>query len=143
MKDKGIKKIRAYFQKIPAVVLVYVYGSQAKRQARKDSDIDIAILVDENKADYFKIRLKAMVYLPSILKRDVDVKDLNSSPTTFSYRVISEGIVIYEKNRKKRVDFETRLMRDYFDMRPFLEEYSKQIASLARSGKISARPFSY
>lgn len=143
MRAGEIEKIKEYFAKNKAVVLVYLYGSYATDEAKKDSDIDLAVLVDEKMGDAFDIQLQAIGELSSLLKKEVEVQNLNICKTTFAYRVLYEGKIIYQRSEKERVDFEFKLMRDYFDMRPFLAEYSKRIASLAREGKIGARPFTY
>lgn len=143
MDRKDLKKIKNYFSKQPAVKLVYLYGSQASGSAKKESDIDLAILVDEKKADAFKTQLEAMSDLSSLLNKEVEVQNLNICKTTFSYRVICEGKVIYARDEQERIDFELEVMRNYFDMKPFLDEFGEQIAFLARSGRINDRPFTY
>lgn len=39
--------------------------------------------------------------------------------------IIKEGKIIFEKNHEKRVDFEFKTMREYYDFQPFLKEYNK------------------
>lgn len=137
-----INKIKSYFSQKPKVVAVYLYGSFTKGTAREDSDIDLAILAEKSSISS-DLQIEAMSDLGLILGKEVEVQNLNICKTTFAYRVISEGKIIYEKNPKQRVIFETEIMRRYFDMRPLLDEFSEQITSLARSGRINARPFSY
>lgn len=62
MKAYDIKKIKEYFAKVKAVKLVYLYGSYAAGKAKEDSDIDLAVLVDEKKADSLDVQLRAMVW---------------------------------------------------------------------------------
>ncbi|MBI4130005.1 nucleotidyltransferase domain-containing protein [Candidatus Roizmanbacteria bacterium] len=140
---KDVQIIKNYFSTIAAVELVYLYGSQAKDTATKDSDVDLAVLVDEKKADSLDVQLKAMSDLGSKLKREVEVQNLNVCSITFIYRVISEGKIVFQSNKQKRVDYEVIVMRNYFDLQPFLREYSEQLARLARGGDIGARPFAH
>lgn len=145
MKNKDLERVRNYFKKNKLIKLVYLYGSQAREETTKDSDIDLAILVEEkNKKNISSdIQLKAMSDLEQLLDREIEVQNLNVCKTTFAYRVISEGKIIYERSENERVEFEEEVIRNYFDMKPFLEEFSEQIAYLARTGQINARPFSY
>lgn len=143
MKTKDSKLIQDYFSKQPAVLLVYLYGSQAKETARYDSDIDLAVFVDEKKANSSEIQLRAMTDLSVKLEKEVEVQDLNICKTTFAYRVISEGKILFQRTEQIRVHFEVEVMRNYFDLKPFLTEYDEQLARLARGGDIGARPFTH
>lgn len=41
------KPVRSYFKKLPGVVAVYIFGSQAKGKEPKDSYVDLAVLIDK------------------------------------------------------------------------------------------------
>ena len=45
-----IKKINQYFKERNEVMAVYLFGSYARGKERRDSDIDLAVLVDYKKA---------------------------------------------------------------------------------------------
>jgi predicted nucleotidyltransferase len=68
-------------------------GSVATGRARPDSDIDVAVLVEERaRAQHtLKFRLRLMAELGSALGRsDVDVVILNQSTTLLAHRVLVE-----------------------------------------------------
>ncbi|SEH05218.1 nucleotidyltransferase domain-containing protein [Candidatus Venteria ishoeyi] len=57
-KNEAIKKVRAYSKLLSShfkLEKVYLFGSYAKNTYHKDSDIDVAIVVDEIEGDYFAI----------------------------------------------------------------------------------------
>lgn len=135
--------VKKYFSDKPYVAVVYLYGSFAKGEEKKDSDIDLAILVDEKMADSSDVQIKTMSDLGLSLHKEVEAQNLNICKITFAYRVISEGKIIYQRSEEERIDFELSVMRNYFDMGPFLAEYGEQIANLARSGQINAGSFAY
>lgn len=142
MKTGDIQVIKDYFSKKAGVELVYLYGSQAKKTAREDSDIDLAMYVTEDKND-LHLQLAAMSDLSTLLQKEVEIQVLNDCSITFVYRVISEGKTLFEKDENARVVFEEKVMRDYFDLKPFLDEYYTQLTRLARGGVIGARPFTH
>jgi len=121
----GVKKLR-----IPkGIEAIYLYGSILKNKLRKDSDVDIAIL-PSYETDIFE-RLELISRVEAIfvsllarlgLKNEISVLDLRGKYTSFliSYIIITEGILIYEKERKQRMEFENSVKREYFDFVPYL-----------------------
>lgn len=143
---KDLAKIRKYFKKQPTVAAVYLYGSFAKGEAKKDSDIDLGIVFLRKKKREQPFLLPQLVFadeLTKILKRKVEIQDLDDCSLSFAYRVISEGKVLVGKEASRRVEFEVDVMRRYFDLQNFYQEYEKQIAHLAGKGVLDARPFAY
>lgn len=136
MKNKDLQKIKNYFAKIKAVKLVYLYGSQATNQAKSDSDIDLAILVDEKKGDSLDIQLQAMADLPSMLGKAVEVQNLLAVDVVFAHRVITEAELILARDKDEKVAYETYILRQYFDLKPFYDEFYATLAERARRGLI-------
>jgi predicted nucleotidyltransferase len=112
---------------IASIDTVYIFGSVLdKKRFKKKSDIDIAFLV--NKPLYKKDPLNASrdPYLISTeiglsLERQTDVIILNSASIETIFQIISTGIVIYEKNTEKRIEYEIAAKGIYFDFKPFLD----------------------
>lgn len=132
MNKKEIRSIRNYFSKIPAIVLVYLYGSQAVGEAKNESDIDLAILVDEAKADAFDLQFKAMSDLGRNINKEIEVQNLHAVDISFAHRVITEGKLIHSKNIKDKVEYETYVLRQYFDLKPLLDEFYSYLRERAR-----------
>lgn len=143
MDSKLTEKLISYFEKINSVSAVYVFGSQARNDTHERSDIDIAVLFSKSIRNEFDLRIQITEDLKSILNKEIDVCDIREAELPFAYRVLSEGKVIYVSNQAERIDFEVDLMRRYFDIKPFFDEYYSTIAKLAKGGKINARPFTY
>ncbi len=105
---------------------MYLFGSQAKGKARSDSDIDIGVLLNENipEKKYFDLKLDLIGEFSGIFNRnDIDVVILNNAPNILAMNVISEGKVIFSKDKKLRVAFECDVMRQYYD-----REYYEKMA---------------
>ncbi len=121
------KTIRKYFLDKDEVVAIYLFGSVAEGKVRPGSDIDIAVLFDNDISteERFDRRLTFIIHLENLLKSEVDVIDLLASSLAFQHRVLRKGKLLFERDKKKRVCYETRLRREYFDFKPYLERYEK------------------
>ncbi|OGM23035.1 hypothetical protein A2865_04800 [Candidatus Woesebacteria bacterium RIFCSPHIGHO2_01_FULL_39_17] len=135
------KKIIRYFSEKPEIEAVYLYGSQAKGFARSDSDIDLAILVnDKGNFRGFDIPQTRYLYdLGKITHKEFEVQNLESCPVDFAHRVISEGKILLGIDSKKRVEFEEKILREFFDMKPSIDEYFVYLSEIARKGELGAR----
>ena len=136
---KAIQNQLVAFLKIEkSIVFAYVFGSVAQGKTNLESDVDMAVYLDVEKAgDLFKKRLSFIEKIQSILKKPIEVVILNEVKSTFlKFVIIKEGKVIFERNHGKRVDFELKVMQEYYDFQPFLEEYNK--AYLERNLKVSS-----
>lgn len=105
-----------FFEGERDVLFCYLYGSMNPR-----SDVDIAIYIDEGR---FKkgMDIDYEVRLARLLKRPVDVRIINNLPIEMRYSV-QKGILVFERDRKKRIEFEVKTRRDYFDFLPVLRIY--------------------
>jgi predicted nucleotidyltransferase len=123
----------------PSVLAAYVFGSTATKRTRKDSDIDIAVLLRDGMtaAQRFRYRLKLIVDLGSALKRsDVDVVILNEATPLLAHRVLSKGRLVFERSASARVRFQVRTANQYADMVPAYEIYIHYLKKSIREGRI-------
>jgi predicted nucleotidyltransferase len=117
------------------LVAVYLYGSSAKGRLREESDVDIAILSSPKIAQ--EERLVLMSKIEGIIdknlrekgiQREISVLDLREKfvPLTLQYRVITEGILLYERDPFERLEFENTVKGEYFDFVPYLQYLRKK-----------------
>ena len=135
------EKIRKYFSDKPEIAAVYLYGSFAKGRARKDSDIDLAVLVnDKGGFSGFDIPQTRYTYdLQKITHKEVEVQNLDAVSVDFAKRVISEGKILLGLESKKRIEFEEKVLREFFDMKPSIDEYYKYLRIIAKKGELGVR----
>ncbi|MEM0249150.1 MAG: hypothetical protein QXT53_08640 [Ignisphaera sp.] len=55
--------------------------------------------------------------------------DLRTAPLLLAYEIISNGVVIVDRDREKRLEFEAKILREYLDLKPRLERYYSDILS--------------
>jgi predicted nucleotidyltransferase len=105
------------------LVALYLFGSYAEGKQTPVSDIDLAVLLDRGfpAALYFEKKLKLLSTITSALKTDeVDLIILNQAPPALSYRVLSQGRLLYEEEdgKAQRVSFQVKTFDRYFDFKP-------------------------
>jgi predicted nucleotidyltransferase len=126
MEPEVAAKIARYFAADANVLAVYLFGSQAKGKAKAGSDIDLAILLQEKPA--FDYRLEAMSKLAPLLQRDVDVVVLDQCGLIMQHQVLKYGILLFERDRRKRKAFEILSRKMYLDFLPAHRLYVAKMA---------------
>ncbi len=117
------------------ILFAYLFGSYARGTQDEKSDIDIAVyLIDE------KILEKDPLYPSRVAirienrldKKKVYVSILNGSTLRFRNQVLMNGKLLFSKDEKKRIEFETSSLDQYYDFKPHIDRYDA--ARLARLG---------
>lgn len=112
------------------VEFAYLFGSVAYKNSTLQSDIDLAVyLNDKADNDFFNNRLDLIKKTSQLFKRDSDIVILNTAPIFLKYVIIKEGKLIFNKNDSKRIDFELKSLNDYFDYMPTLKIYNERTLS--------------
>jgi len=55
--------------------------------------------------------------MPSAFTRMGNVRILNTAPAYFRYEVISKGVLVLERDKEMRVDFEAHIISEYLDLK--------------------------
>lgn len=117
----------------------YLAGSLSNRTAFGHLvDVDIAILLMEQiKSDQF---LDYQLYFFSELARrldsdSIDVMILNQASLLLKSQVIRYGQILFSRDEKSRISFETRAVMDYLDFKKF-DEVQNQALSRRLAGQV-------
>jgi len=132
-----IEKIIAFFNEQTNIDAVYLFGSGAKGNMRKKSDIDLAVLFNDeagNKLSRFDRLLTIAIDLESITGRHVDVVDIREVPLVLQHQILKHGKCIIENNSKKRVSFEVDSRRRYFDMKRIYDVRNRALLAGLKEG---------
>jgi uncharacterized protein len=126
-----------FFSKIDFVTVAYLFGSTVRGEANCLSDIDIAVLFDDNfsKEEAFNFQLELIGELTVLLKtNNVDLVTLNDSPLILTYNAIRNGIIL-KSDEPIRVRFETRIMSRYLDEQYHIKRHTREsLKRISRSG---------
>lgn len=100
MDKKIIKVAQNYAQKVRSrmpVQMVVLYGSHARGGARKNSDIDIAVVVDQFSGDYLKTSADLFSLVRGVDKRIEPVLlSRKNDKSGFLARILKQGKIIYK-----------------------------------------------
>ena len=116
---------------LPKLKAIYVFGSFAKGEANKDSDIDIGIISEDGLSPSLTFDIAQQ--LAVLLNRDVDLLDIEHVPLVMQFQIISTGKNIYAKYPVELLEFETRIISMY---QRFNEERKYIISEIVNSGKV-------
>ncbi len=116
---------------VPACIAVYLFGSEASRQANPESDVDLAILARKtlNPVQTWELAQK----LASVIGRDVDVLDLRSASTVMRMQVLSRGYRLACFDAGPCETFEDFAYADYARLN---EERAAILADIEKRGAI-------
>lgn len=117
----GLEASPGVFQE-HGVIAAYLYGSVARDQHHADSDIDIAVLFEDDEG-MPELDLAQQLQDALQLDREVDVRSLNSASVRFQHRVLKEGRRVYTGDREAMVRFEEGVSRRYLDMKPLQDRF--------------------
>jgi uncharacterized protein YutE (UPF0331/DUF86 family)/predicted nucleotidyltransferase len=117
----------------------YLAGSLSNRRSfGQMTDVDVAILLMEQiKSDRF---LDYQLYFFSELARrlesdSIDVVILNQASLLLKLQVIRYGQILFSRDEKSRISFETRAVMDYLDFKKF-DEVQNQALSRRLAGQV-------
>jgi predicted nucleotidyltransferase len=123
--DEILSKLKNYFSE-KGFLLVYLFGSQAGENIGPLSDFDIAILTiqsPEPRSIYTFVHNFSKI----IGTNRIDVVSLNDAPVELQFRIIRQGVILYQKSNHIRVEFEANTLSRYFDFLPILLRQRNEI----------------
>lgn len=119
------------------VRLAYLFGSQVKGRAHADSDVDVAVLLNESLTadERFAERLTLIGALSRLFRTDnVDVAILNEASPLLCYNVLRDGVLLYCADESARVAFQVRALRTYEDTAPLRRMLAEAMERRIRAG---------
>jgi len=116
---------------VPDLIAVYRFGSTARGEARRDSDVDLAVLAGSPLAPVARFELQED--LAARLGRDVDLVDLGAAATVMRMQVIASGTLLAALDPPRQEAFE-----DHTYAR-LNEERREILSQIRREGRVYGR----
>ncbi|MBI5850027.1 MAG: nucleotidyltransferase domain-containing protein [Planctomycetes bacterium] len=108
----------------------YLFGSVARGQARADSDVDVGVLLSagppKTLSDFDRLA-DQQSQLTELLGREVDLVPLNGAPPDLLHRVLRDRVLLFDGDHERRIEFEIRARNEYFDLKPLIERYRRDV----------------
>ncbi len=119
------ERLRAFFAVTSHdAVAAWLFGSAARGTMRPDSDVDVGVLFAQAPASTLAAQPFALEdELTAVLGRRVQLVALNAAPADLVHRVLRDGVLVFEGDRRARVRFEVKARNEYFDLLPILQRY--------------------
>ncbi|HWP62153.1 MAG TPA: nucleotidyltransferase domain-containing protein [Candidatus Binatia bacterium] len=107
------------------VVAAYLFGSHSERRAHRESGIDLAVLLDRERAasdgDRFEFRVRLTSALIAELRTNaVDLVVLNDAPPGLASRIVTRGRRIFCSDPAAEHAFRRDVQLRAADLEPFL-----------------------
>jgi len=137
--EARLSALVSYLRDQRDVVLVYLFGSHARHRARPQSDLDIALLLDEQERMSFELlerRLDLAARAAEIVGGWVDVVLLNRAPLLLQGQVLGEGRLLYATDKAAQVEYEAHTRALYFDFQPRLRQHRDALIRAGREGTL-------
>jgi len=116
---------------VPGLIALYRFGSQANGTARRDSDVDLAVLARDTISNLRRFELAQELAVH--LHRDVDLVDLRNASTVMRMQVLSTGTCLNTQDESARREFEMYAYSDYARLN---EERREILRGIAKRGLV-------
>ena len=110
---------------------IYIFGSSVNGNFNDESDVDIAFLSSTEISGYDIFMIAQEI--ADLIKREIDLIDLNKASTVFRAQVVGTGTIIYCNNDYDRMNFEMRALKEYALLN---EERAVILDSIKERGKV-------
>lgn len=110
---------------------IYLFGSFAKGEGRKDSDIDLAIYTDEEITPYDIFIIANKISFK--VNRDVQIINLKDIDTVFASQIVGNREELYCKDEILRANYNIRVFKEYAKLN---EERKVVLDAIERDGRI-------
>jgi predicted nucleotidyltransferase len=130
--DLKVKQDLSYlFSRYPHILSAYLFGSTALGISNSDSDIDIAIRIDQSLASgsYLELRIELTDDLEKHLGCKVDIVVLNTASLKMIHQVIINGRLLFSRNLGKEKDYIVQKRKEYFDFRYYINKDIQEMRS--------------
>lgn len=123
-----LEKLERFIHQISeeySIEFTYLFGSFATETENKESDIDIAIMFQEKYEGKREVIVKGNIIDRGMkhFQNRIDVVSLHRASPLLKYQIVKNGIVL--KESKKRAEFESLTVREYFDFSYYADIYNK------------------
>lgn len=140
MDESQRQDLHRYFAERPqlGVSAVYLFGSHAENRTHRESDVDLAVLLDwrchPTREERFTVRVRLGSELIHLLRHNqVDLVILNDVPPLFGRRIVTEGARLFQGDAEADRAYVRDVQLQAADLEPWLRRMEKiKLEALAR-----------
>ena len=124
-KEECINAISSFLQHHSEIFAVYLFGSFVTKESF--ADIDLGVLLRREPKDILEYEIELESKLEKLERFRLDVRVLNKAPISFAQNVIRYGRLILDREPNIRSDFESYVLKKYFDFVRFRRMYLAEV----------------
>jgi len=128
-KEKIIEIIKSSLLNNPDVLFAYIFGSFTSKNNFRDIDIGIFI-TNLDDIDILNYEFEIEKRLEDSLNIEFDVRVINKAPSSFVYHILKNNILVVDRDKLLRADFENIIYKTYFDLQFFTKEYLMDVKNV-------------
>ena len=118
--DENFNNIIGRISDIKKVKAIYIFGSQVNGRARKDSDVDIAVLTKG-------MSRNEELEIIGFGDDDLDISVFDNLPLVIQFRVLKEGKLLFCRDEKAVYDTRVRVFKQYLDFSYYLNNFYRRV----------------
>jgi len=116
-------EIRKILEKEKHIVFAYLFGSSLQKP-EYSSAIDISIFLKNKSKPRYELELSLKI--EKKIKKPVDVIILNDKPLLIISEVLRNGKLIFSRDEKRRVKFETANLSNILSFNELMKEFEQK-----------------
>jgi uncharacterized protein len=129
MRHPPLEVLKTVFEKFPAIQAVYLFGSSASGRTHVESDLDLAVLADENNLASQKLDILTELARNGFC--NVDLVILPGDDVVLQYEAVRLNRIVYQRPDFDSAAVFSLFVRRYLDFLPYLkvqrEAYKQRI----------------
>ena len=116
---------------VPDLIAVYLFGSVARGDANRKSDVDLAVLARRPISSTLRFELERR--LEEKLRHSVDLIDLRKASAVFRVQILKDAALLVDADPGRRAEFECFARANYARLN---EERAGILEDARRSGRV-------
>ena len=138
------KQLQEFAKEHQEIAAIYLFGSHVFGKPRKDSDIDIALLIADETKDFFDLGIKLDGELSRFTSNyKIEVIVLNGVSLRFQFEVISTGKLLVCNDDHFRIGWQVNMLTRYWDIKLFWKEWDRTYFERMKRGFTDAQRRQY
>lgn len=113
------QRVRQILERFPSVQAAYLFGSHAEGRAKRDSDVDLALVGPRDVLQGLKLDMLADLTVAGV--DHVDLVLLGGADPSLRFEAVHANRLVYARPEFDHGSYFSRTVREYFDLEPYLK----------------------